>query len=79
MCNATFISLNSHLILFDILRNIHLSDILNAFSTVSPNDGARLACNRFCTFLLNVVCEQIKNFFSEHHVNLIPSVVNIRP
>lgn len=41
------IGLNAHLILFDILRNIHLSDILNAFSTVSPNDGARLVCKRF--------------------------------
>jgi len=65
MCNATFMSLNAHLILFEILRNIHLSDILNAFSTVSPNDGARLACKRFCTFLLNVVCEQILKKFSE--------------
>lgn len=70
MCNASFISLNTHLILFDIIRNIHLSDILNAFSTVSPNDGARLACMRFCTFLLNVVCEQILNCFYEHGLNV---------
>lgn len=47
MFNVKYIGLNSHLILFDILRNIHLSDILNAFSTVSPNDGARLVCKRF--------------------------------
>lgn len=43
-----------------MLRNIHLSDILNAFSTVSPNVGVRLDCKRFCTFLLKVVYQKFR-------------------
>lgn len=37
----------THRTLLDMLRNIHLSDILKAFSTVSPKDGARFSCKRF--------------------------------